>query len=132
MALTPQHLAQRIKAARGEAGLKQSELSAKFEAEGHGKTDIGRLERPDGSQKPPPLTPARVKTLVEITGVPANWFTEPDFFGLSEPEPREVDQLRQELREEIDAAKVELLEELEKALDAQASGQRWTRPGVGG
>jgi hypothetical protein len=50
-----------------------------------------------------------------------------DLFGLSEPGPVEVDQLREEMRQ----IKVELLAEIEKVRRAQASPQASSEPSAG-
>jgi hypothetical protein len=84
MALSPEELARRVRAARAYAGFDtQPELGELMKADGLGVTDPGRLERPSGKKKPPPLTQARLDSLVKHTGLPAAWFTEE--LGLSEP-----------------------------------------------
>lgn len=50
---------------------------------------------------------------------------------VSEPEPSAVDQLRRELEDEMDSMKTELLEEIEKVRDAQASSTPIPKPAEG-
>lgn len=56
----------------------------------------------------------------------------PEWFGLSEPTPKEVDQLRRDFADEMDAMKTELLEEIEAVRLAQASAPPIPKPGEGG
>jgi transcriptional regulator with XRE-family HTH domain len=67
-----------------------------------------------------------VRRIEEVTGCP------PGLFGLSEPEPGSVDQLRRELADEMEAMKTELLEEIEAVRRAQASAPPIPKPGEGG
>lgn len=52
----------------------------------------------------------------------------PEWFGLSEPAPGAVDQLRNELRDEIRALKTQLLGEIDKVRRSQASPKPSPKP----
>jgi hypothetical protein len=111
MALTPEELARRVRAARAYAGFKtQPELGELMKADGLGITDPGRLERPSGKKKPPRLTQARLDSLVKHTGLPATWFTED--LDLNPPERAEGDPVWEEI--------VSLHRELAEGLSRQA------------
>lgn len=91
MTLSREELARRVKAAREALGLEQSELQKRVqEKERFGKTDIGRMERPNG-KAPPPMSRMRAEALSRHTGFPPEWFTEPDLrklFGSGPDEDR--------------------------------------------
>lgn len=71
--LAPDELKRRIDAARTLRGLRQVDIAALVESDGHGKHDVGRLERGDVH-----LTPSLRRSLAHHLGVPETWFTEPD------------------------------------------------------
>lgn len=73
LALSVEELKRRIDAARTIRGLRQVDLAELLEADGHGKHDVGRLERGDL-----PLTRALRRSLAEHLKVPERWFTDPD------------------------------------------------------
>jgi transcriptional regulator with XRE-family HTH domain len=60
--------------------------------------------------------------MLDKTGCP------PELLGLSELGSAEADQIRREMADEMEALRTELLEEMEKELDARASGQRPPKP----
>lgn len=68
--LPPEELRRRIDAARTLKGLRQSDLAQLLVEDGHGKHDVGRLERGDI-----PLSRALKHSLAEHLGVPEEWFT---------------------------------------------------------
>lgn len=68
--LEPQELKRRIDAARRLRGLRQIDLAELLEADGHGKTDVGRLER--GELR---FSPSLRRSLAYHLGVSEGWFT---------------------------------------------------------
>lgn len=82
MSLSPKELARRIQAARALNGLSQADLGELVKADGFGRYDISRLERAGAERPPkkppPPLSPARIRSLAQATGVPECWFTQAD------------------------------------------------------
>jgi hypothetical protein len=82
MALNPRTLAQRVTAAYSLAGLTQEQLGVLMERDGFGKYDPSRIVRaglPNPPAKPPPeMTQGRAESISRHTGVPAEWFFEPD------------------------------------------------------
>jgi transcriptional regulator with XRE-family HTH domain len=71
--LEPEELRRRLDAIRTLRGLRQVDLAALVETDGHGKHDVGRLERGDVH-----LSPSLRRSLAHHLQVPEDWFTEPD------------------------------------------------------
>jgi hypothetical protein len=113
---------QAVRAARGWVGMGKEEFTKLLFGSGSESTgdrlERGRIQKRTGS------VDARrqlAQTIIEKTGCP------PGLFGLSELEPGEADQLR----EEMQAMKVELLAEIEKVRRAQASALASSEPRAG-
>ena len=112
-----QEFGRRVAAARSYAGMKRPAFAKVM---GRSVPTITRWE--DGAKGSIGASIEQRRQLaqriVEVTGCPPEWF------DLSEPEPGEVDRLR----DEMDEMKTELLEEIERVRAAQASAQRSPKP----
>lgn len=93
--LTPEELKRRIDAARTLRGLRQVDLAELLEADGHGKHDVGRLERGEI-----PFSAALRRSLAHHLEVPEAWFVDEHVDGIiinapaataGEPEPDRAD-----------------------------------------
>lgn len=130
VALNPETLSRRLVAARALAGLSQKELGVLMKRDGYGSDDPSRIERagqPNPPRKPPPvLHQGRADSVAKHTGVPLDWFFEPDLSKLfATPEAsslqRDVDRLDRHLRElETVLVEAELLdaEAIDRILDS--------------
>jgi predicted transcriptional regulator len=126
----PLEIGRLIGAACGYTSKNQSEIASEL---GRDERTLRSYIRGNlGDYSTPELREGLIRRIEEITECP------PTIFGLSEPEPTEADRLRreiaaqrQELEEEMDAVKTELLEEIQKALYARASEPPSTKPAEG-
>lgn len=83
VALSTDELNRRIVAARLLRGVSQEDLAARFEADGLGRYDVGRIERGEK-----PLDVVRLEALCRHLRVPAYWFTSSDVDELVGIKPR--------------------------------------------
>jgi len=119
MALDRAEMARRVRAARAYAGFeKQVELGELMQADGHGVTDPGLLERPNSKKPPPPLMGDRLRSISRHTGLPSEWFTEPDLTKLFGSAPDEGRLAR--IEADLDARN-EAAAQLAKSLSSMAS-----------
>ena len=127
MPLDPIELERRVRSARDLAGIDQLELGDLMKADGHGKHDVGKWERCDPTA--PPMTKAKARSLASHTGVPVEWFFEPDLSQVFQSPPpvsleQDVARLHREVREmgeilgQVPAAQGEALTRLLGRLDA--------------
>lgn len=117
MALAPEELERRIKAARELRGLDQDDLGRLFKADGLGLHDPGRIERANGKDR---LDMQRVhlQAFMRHLRMPEWWFTASEI-RLTEEPPADLSQRLDEIGEQIDVIRFAV----DVSAAAQDSGQ---------